>query len=51
MTLKQYKCICYVVLNSERKAKVLFTANAFSCALTPNSKIKAGFILKHGEEF
>lgn len=31
--------------------KILFTAITFSCTLMPKSKIEAGFILKHGQEF
>lgn len=38
-------------LNTERKAKIMFTANTFSCTLMPKSKIETGFILKHGQEF
>lgn len=38
-------------LNTERKTRILFTANTFSCTLMPKSKLEAEFILKHGQEF
>lgn len=51
LLLNNTNAIAMWTLNTVRRKKILFTANKFSCTLIPKSKIEAGFILKHGQEF